>query len=518
MPDCAPGDAAAPPADITQPTPDVTEEVSADSEASPCEPCQPSEITAEHWLDPSALTPDLERTAGNPLKGFITSYLWGEPSNDLEDSMEFIYLPMSAVWDETGATFESGLEPLLDAAADREHQVVLRIYIDYPTKENGLPPHILSAIGCTAYPEHGGGCSPNYDHPMLLEAMLGLIEALGLQYDGDPRLGVLQMGLLGFWGEWHTYPHTDYFASLETQNAILHATDQAFEITALQARYPKADTVSLRFGFHDDSFAHSTLGEIGWFFWPSMVAAGADGRWQEVMMGGELRPELQGSIFEDGYETGEYAQDLQTCVDTTHASYLLNYKAFSESGVGYQGDELVKAKEASLKMGYTFEVKGASLTLSGLTESEVKATVEVTVAQTGVAPFYYPVFLTAEVSGGETVATSDDDLRTLLPGEERTVVLELGETPQESVAGGLGLRLMSGAVLASQEIRFGTTSPWTDDSSPLQLQWPLTCDTSSGPLALGAIELVEGQDCPCRCDVDGVARTCSGATCSAPQE
>ena len=30
------------------------------------------------------------------------------------------------------------------------------------------------------------------------------------RYDGDPRIGFVQLGLLGFWGEWHTYPYDGY--------------------------------------------------------------------------------------------------------------------------------------------------------------------------------------------------------------------------------------------------------------------------------------------------------------------
>jgi len=32
------------------------------------------------------------------------------------------------------------------------------------------------------------------------------------RYDGDTRIGYIQLGLLGFWGEWHTWtgdPSTD---------------------------------------------------------------------------------------------------------------------------------------------------------------------------------------------------------------------------------------------------------------------------------------------------------------------
>ena len=148
-----------------------------------CEPCSPSGQEATWTLGKDTLIKDAARTRGNPLKGLITSYAWGSPANDLPDSMEFLYLPMKDLWGASGATLATGLEPRLQEAALRGHHVVLRIYIDYPTKPSGLPDAILEEIGCTPYPEHGGGCSPDYDHPILVEAMLDLIAALGAAYD-----------------------------------------------------------------------------------------------------------------------------------------------------------------------------------------------------------------------------------------------------------------------------------------------------------------------------------------------
>ena len=175
--------------------------------------------------------------------------------------MEFMYIPMKDLWSEEGETLESGLEPLLEAAASRSHHAVIRVYIDYPGKESGLPDYLQELVSCEHHDHFGAGCSPDYEDPDLYEAMMGLIQALGARYDGDPRLGFVQAGLLGFWGEWHTYPYDEWFPSEETQSAILSAYTEAFSVTQLQVRYPIANSLELRMGFHDDSFAYSTLGE-----------------------------------------------------------------------------------------------------------------------------------------------------------------------------------------------------------------------------------------------------------------
>ena len=167
-----------------------------------CDPFEPSGVTSEVVLSSADWAVDDARTDANPLKGFITSYLWAEPSNDFPDTMEFLYLPMSDLWGADGETFDASLEPLMTAAAERSHHVVLRVYLDYPSKPSGVPSYLSDVVECVPYTEHGGGCSPDYENPELREAILGLIAALGHRYDGDPRLGFVQIGLLGFWGEW----------------------------------------------------------------------------------------------------------------------------------------------------------------------------------------------------------------------------------------------------------------------------------------------------------------------------
>mgnify|MGYP007000203299 len=85
-------------------------------------------------------------------------------------------------------------------------------------------------------------------------------------YDGDNRIGFIQIGLLGFWGEWHTFPHTTWFPSNEFQREVIAAFDDAFNQTQILIRYPIQDAPQRRIGFHDDSFAYATVGDVNWFF------------------------------------------------------------------------------------------------------------------------------------------------------------------------------------------------------------------------------------------------------------
>ena len=478
-----------------------------------CDPFGPSAVTATHELDTSTWTNDDTRTEDNPLKGFLTSYLWAEPANDFPDSMEFLYLPMSELWDASGDTFDSGLEPLLDAAESRGHHAILRVYLDYPTRPSGVPGYLSDTVGCSPYAEHGGGCSPNYEHPDLKAAILGLIGALGERYDGDPRLGFVQVGLLGFWGEWHTWPHAEMFPSEDMQIEVLDAFVEAFSITHLQLRRPAVHSVDLRIGFHDDSFAHSTLGDIDWFFWPGMISAGADERWHEVPIGGELRPELQTDVFDDAYVLGTYAQDVAICVETTHASYLLNYWAYNGDGTGYLGEERVRAERVARDMGYEFTLTGGSVVLSGLAADGVDGVVSLELAATGVAPFYYALTPVLVDQATGTAISSAGPLPTVLPGDSVTVDFSLSRVPPELLQGPLMVDFTSPIFLDGQKLQLPTITPWTEAGGPTTVAWALGCDGPSGNLRVGAAVSIDDQDCECRCDVDGSLRDAAGDVC-----
>ncbi len=476
-----------------------------------CSVCPASTAVAELQLGPDVLMSDASRTRENPLRGFLTSYLWGAPVTDFPDQMEFLYLPMNELWGPEGETLDAGLEPHLVSAESRGHHAVLRVFIDYPSRLSGLPDHLSGVVPCETYTDHGGGCSPDYDHPELISAMTGLIEAMGARYDGDPRLGFVQVGLLGFWGEWHTWPYSDWFPSEETQAVVLDAYVTAFATTQLQVRRAAVHSVDLRMGFHDDSFAYSTMGDVDWFFLPALEAVGAAERWESVAIGGELRPELQGAVFSDDYVLDTYAQDVLECIEATHASYLLNYHAFNGGGVGYLGADRERAEQAALRMGYRFEISAARLLLTGLEGGRVQAEVSVDIGQRGVAPFYYPLFAVLET--GMAAVPSTEDLSELLPGEERTLRFDLGRVPVADIDGPHTLTLTSEILQPTQQISLGTTTAGSETTGGTVLEWSVQCETEAGVLSLGEVAVLLDSGCDCLCDVDGVLRTCGGEPC-----
>ena len=348
----------------------------------------------------------------NPLAGFVP---YAGSCDGVPHSMEWFYFPVNAVVTGPQTYDWSSFEAQLSDIAARGHQAVFRFYLDYPGRASGIPHHLVAdGLTATAYADHdnrGMSLSPNYEDPALLDALDGFIAALGARYDGDPRIGFIQLGLLGFWGEWHTYPHEgwaaseNWFASPQTQQRVLRAYVGAFTRTKLQARYPDAANAAVNVGYHDDSFAVGTLPGPGWHFMDKLTQAGATEKWLTQPVGGELRPEIQHCIFdtplscpviEDGANT-----DFAGSAQATHASWLLNQHAFNP---GYTGQALSNATAASQALGYRFQATGFGVSRQN---AQGASALSLAVRNTGVAPFYYDwtVEVAAVDAAGKTART-----------------------------------------------------------------------------------------------------------------
>ncbi|WP_246005339.1 hypothetical protein [[Actinomadura] parvosata] len=162
------------------------------------------------------------------------------------------------------------LDNALNEIASYGNQAAVRFYLEYP---DGSGTHPANAIprcfdGHVTYRTNTrwGTTSPDYDNAYLLDALSGFIAAFGARYDGDPRIGFIHLGLIGLWGEWHTWPYdTDtsgdsypnYMPTDEHAARILRAYDDAFDQTKLEVRYPDSAggaATGLDVGYHDDSF------------------------------------------------------------------------------------------------------------------------------------------------------------------------------------------------------------------------------------------------------------------------
>ena len=207
----------------------------------------------------------------NPLKGLVPYS--GAVRGSFPHALEFNTLPYSALVKGYDDFDWQPLETLLDDIASRGHQAVLRIYLEYPGRTGVIPEFLIKdGLKIHAYLNTNTDPfppalveTPDYEDQNLRRSLQSFIHAFGRKYDGDPRLGFVTAGLLGTWGEWHTYPRSELFASKAVQIEVMEAYEAAFKLTPVLLRYPagddtfqKAKNADRPFGYHDDSFAWAT--------------------------------------------------------------------------------------------------------------------------------------------------------------------------------------------------------------------------------------------------------------------
>ena len=372
----------------------------------------------------------------NPLKGLVP--YTGEHGDRFPHTLEFNYLPLSDLVLGEETYDWTPLEALLDDVSGRGHQTVFRVYLEYPGKKKGIPEYLVKRglkvhrytnTNTQPFPSTESA-TPDYSNQDLRRCLRNFITELGRRYDGDRRIGFITAGLLGTWGEWHTYPRNDLWAGKEVQSEVLDAYEAAFKVTPILLRYPageghyaQAPNAGRRFGYHDDSFAWATLdtGKKGdeWFFLALMKAAGpaAIDKWKQYPIGGEIRPEAWGKVFDEKPDE-RHIQDIGQCVKETHATWLMDSGIFQEKT--WTEARRRRAEEVVQQMGYEFHVPSVTWTWKGLS-----LIVEVEIENRGVAPFYYdwPVEFALLSTKGSMVrrVSGKGKLTGILPGERPRV-------------------------------------------------------------------------------------------------
>ncbi len=392
----------------------------------------------------------------NPLKGLVPYA--GMAGDTFPHSMEFDYVPLSDLM-KGAETFDwQPLETLLRGIASRGNQAILRVWLEYPGRKSGMPKFLRDqGVKVTQWtndsekPPADVCHSPDYADERLVRALESFVAALGQRYDGDPRIAYFTAGLLGSWGEWHTWPREDLFAPIKTQQRVLAAYERALKRTPVLLRYPAGDdhpvlaaNAKLPFGYHDDSFGWGTL-DIGkggsWFYMRTLKAAGdhALNKWRSQPIGGEVRPEVWGQVH-DARPGNPKAQDFVTCVEQTHVTWLMESGLFEKKA---EPERYRRAVEHVRRMGYDFHVTTATITREGQ-----RVEVSARVINQGVAPFYrdWPIELAALDAEGRAAQRWQVDWKIagLLPGDaprEWNASLQLPEKPSAKLT--LALRVIN---------------------------------------------------------------------------
>lgn len=296
----------------------------------------------------------LQTRADNPLSGFVP---WGGQKVEFPHSMEYYSFPLNIVQKSYTQFDWSSIETALNNAKNNGNQAIIRFYIDYPGQNTGIPQFLLDN-GLTVYEydlDGDKGLCPDYNDINLQKALINFITAFGQKYDGDPRIGFIECGLLGFWGEWHTYPYSEWYPSADTYKIISTAFDNNFNKTKIMIGEPEICVKDLSIGYHDDMFIKDTE-----YYSERLMKNGLGDKWMYEAIGSELAPEIQEYYFEEPrlFVKNEFNDDdimsWKEAVSLLHSSWCLNNEI-----VNYTEEEKINAISAAKNLGYDFTVTEA---------------------------------------------------------------------------------------------------------------------------------------------------------------
>ncbi|MCM2373175.1 DUF4832 domain-containing protein [Aporhodopirellula aestuarii] len=328
--------------------------------------------------------------------------------------LEFRYCGYDEVVRPDGVYDYSLIESVLDAAASRNHQAVLRFYFVYPSKKTTVPDHIRLRSDYRETIAKSEGKTTHFcdwSNAALKQFTLEFYENFASRYDRDPRIAYLETGF-GLWAEYHIYDGPRKlgatFPDESFQSKFLKHLQSSFEnlpwmisIDASDPRYSPikddAELLSLGFGVFDDSFLckqHAEENEIDWKILNS-------DRWRRAPGGGEFSyynsRDQKFALAPQGPNGVSFESDARKF----HITFMIG-----NDQVKFQSEERIKA--AGMATGYRLRITEAV---------RVGDRVRLEVTNDGVAPLYRDAYFS--IAGSRSTQT----LKELLPGESISIEL-----------------------------------------------------------------------------------------------
>ena len=344
-----------------------------------------------------------------PLKGI-------EARSGTEGTFVWSWLVVSNVMRGMDHFDWTALEGQLEKNSRRGLHTILRPIVDDTTRHSLVPRFLTQVEGATVV-DFTGCVVPVYSHPATREALVKFVEAFGARYDGDRRLGFVEVGLLGQWGEgWAPRGNKERTTEVtpETRDAVFAAYHRSFKKTHLLIPRPNTNGVTSDFGFHNEAFAFWKDTER---FHEALKNSPSDSlqRWRRSPINARVHPEYA-SAEKTRNMTFDHITESRMVgwIEREHYSCVR-----LPSGDGMPKDLRARFIRAAQRAGYEFSVRQFEYKLVGDAFQ-----VLVTVTNTGVAPFYYawPVELAVLKDGrAERTRPIQGNITQVIPGNGEVV-------------------------------------------------------------------------------------------------
>ncbi len=375
-----------------------------------------SKKSVEPVDDTSVVLTEIDDVLPNPFKGFAP---WvGTHYSVYQTTLQYVNCEWKDLEPFQGVYNWNNLEKNWGNVVITGNRVGFRISAATPGTINhyDIPEWLVNqGIQMRAYEiDNQHGLAPDWDDPRFLQAHHDFIAALGSRYDSDTRVGWIDIGSYGFWGEWHVYLNDTLAATQATKQAILDDYFSGFPT--------KAKVIAF-----DDDFATAYVTDRNGGIRNDCLGEEDSNNWYLESLNG-IDPLLNGRVWKSAIITGEFCGGEEGAVQGTTERFNLNYSFIEQthwSFIGPAGGAISPQSEAHKKnldklykkLGYRFvlrKVEHATATSAG-----TALTLAITVDNKGVAPFYFQWPLVCYLVAEDSVViqqTLDVDIRDWLPG------------------------------------------------------------------------------------------------------
>jgi len=326
------------------------------------------------------------------------------------------------------------LDKVLKETRESGQKLAFRVMCCSTSRNAPYHPKWLVEVGGKEITATTGGSSfpiPDMDDPIVLERHLDFIRRLGEKYDGHPDLDHVDLGSIGWWGEWHlSGSKANKFPTLENRKKVVDAYLAAFRRTPLLMligggeclRYAcargagwRADCLGDLGGF-SRTWCHMKKGYPGW-----IAEAGIQDVWKSAPVAWETCWDMRKWVSE-GWSLRYIFNYALAC----HASLINNKSAPLPAGAEVRPE----IERFLRRLGYRLVLK--ELKHPAQARQELELTMQW--QNTGSAPCYRPYRLAYRLSndaGFEKILVGGATVNRWLPGSVELFTPEFLKEPKD---------------------------------------------------------------------------------------
>jgi len=197
-------------------------------------------VSAEEWT--TVKPKEIDAILPNPHMGWETFHRTADRDQNLPEwitsTVQYARWGWGRLEPRPGEIDYEFLDQQLAESRRAGQRLAFRVMCCSTTPKRPYHPDWLKAIGgrviTTRYGDTEGLEVPDLDDPVVLRAHLDFIRRLGARYDGHPDLDHVDLGSVGWWGEWHmSRSDPAKMPTPENQKAIIDAYLASFKKTPL---------------------------------------------------------------------------------------------------------------------------------------------------------------------------------------------------------------------------------------------------------------------------------------------